>query len=372
MLLNPWTLCGCKKSDRGLWPYPLLRPFLFMLDAEDAHELGIKLLSMGMGPNVAGKDDPILQSSQFGLDFSNPVMLAAGLDKQAQAMDGLLNLGFGAIELGTVTPRPQVGNPRPRLFRIPEAQALINRFGFNSVGVDVFTANLRAWRENNAHTTRPPVGVNLGKNKETTDDAVDYVAGFIKVAPYADFVVINISSPNTPGLRDLQGRERIAALLSQVLAARDIHAPQLPVLLKIAPDLTTEMQEDIAAAVTAQNIQGLIISNTTITRPQAVPVKLARETGGLSGKPVFDLSTKVLADMYRLTQGTIPLIGCGGISSGEDAYRKIRAGASLVQIYTSLIYDGPLVVRRIKYDLAALLRRDGFNSITEAVGADCR
>ena len=362
MKFNPW-------SPFGLDPYPVVRPILFLLDPEFAHEMTIKMLGHGLGPRFDEPDDPILQTSVFGVDFPNPVGLGAGLDKQAQVIDEFMRFGFGAIELGGVTPLPQPGNPKPRMLRIPEAKALINRMGLNSDGLEVFTERLKAWREN-PERTHNPVGVNVGRNKDSTDEAADFIAGLIKVAPYADFVTINISSPNTPGLRELQERDHLTNLLSRFMAARQTHAPQMPVLVKIAPDLDDEQQQAIAEVSLANNVQGLIVGNTTVSRPSNVPRDIAHEPGGLSGGPLFSLSTRLLASMYKLTQGKIPLIGCGGISSGEDAYVKIRAGASLVQIYTALVFEGPLVVRKIKQELAALLRRDGFSSVAAAVGAD--
>ena len=351
--------------------YPLVRPLLFQIDPETIHDVTLKMLARGFGPQEAEPDEPLLRTFVFGLEFPNPLGLAAGLDKNAAVIDPLMRFGFGAVEVGSVTPRPQVGNPRPRLFRAAQEKALVNRFGFNNVGLKVFTENLKAWRKNPARA-RHPVGVNLGKNKDTQDDAADYVEGLIAVAPYADYIVINVSSPNTPGLRGLQEREQLAGILVPVTAARDAHAPRLPVLVKVAPDLTEGQQEDIAALALEGKIQGLIVGNTTLSRPQEIPSFIAREAGGLSGRPLFELSTRVLSRFAVLTKGKVPLVGCGGVSTGEQAYRKIRAGASLVQLYTSLVYEGPLVVRRIKHDLVALLRRDGFASVADAVGADHR
>jgi len=357
--------------DRLGDPYPLVRPFLFLLDPEEAHDLTMKMLGYGLGPRFFGPDDPVLGTKVFGLDFQNPLCLGAGLDKQAARMDAFLGFGFGSIEIGTVTPRPQTGNPRPRMFRIARAKALINRFGFNSIGVDAFVENLRSWRETEGRIRRP-VGVNIGKNKDTQDDAADYLAGFEKVAPYADFVTVNVSSPNTPGLRDLQGRERMATLLDKVTSLRDRLAPALPILVKVAPDLTEQQQDDIAAVVREAKIQALIVSNTTLARPSTIPDDLAREAGGLSGAPLFGPSTRLLGAFYKKTGGKIPLIGSGGVSSGRDAYAKIRAGASLVQVYTALVFEGPLVVQKMKRALASYLRRDGFSCVAEAVGADHR
>jgi dihydroorotate dehydrogenase len=366
MKVNLW-------SPFGLDPYPLMRPFLFLLNPEYAHEMTIKMLgygrTYGFGPQFDEPDDPVLHTKVFGLFFPNPVGLAAGLDKQAQVIDAFMSFGFGAMEVGTVTPKPQPGNPKPRMFRVPEAKALINRFGFNSDGLDVFAERLKAWR-GQPDRSRNPLGVNVGKNKDAEDGVADFVNGLVRVAPYADFVTINVSSPNTPGLRDLQRRDHLTELLSKVMEARQQHAPGLPVLVKIAPDIDEAEQQDVADVALASGVQGLIVSNTTTSRPSIVPREVAKEIGGLSGGPLFSLSTRVLSTMYKLTQGKIPLIGCGGVSSGADAYAKIRAGASLVQIYTCLVYEGPGVVSRIKKELARVLRADGFRSVADAVGAD--
>jgi len=361
-------------SPFGLDPYPLARPFLFLLDPEFAHEMTIKLLNKiqdcGIGPRFDDEpDDPILHTNVFGVDFPNPIGLGAGLDKQAQAIDAFMHFGFGAVEVGTVTPQPQPGNPKPRMFRIKDAKALINRFGFNSDGLEVVSQRLKAWRSNPERSLNP-LGVNIGKNKDCADDIADYIASFTGVAPYADFVTVNVSSPNTPGLRELQNKDELEALLSRIMETRQKVAPTLPVLVKIAPDLTDKQQSQIAKVILNSGVQGMIVGNTTISRPSNVPRALALQEGGLSGGPLFSLSTRVLSNMYRLTKGKIPIVGCGGVSSGDDAYSKIRAGASLVQIYTALIFEGPLVVRKIKRELAALLRRDKFGAVAEAVGAD--
>lgn len=366
-----------KKADLWKWfdryfdPYPLIRPFLFLLDPEQAHEMTLKMLSYGMGPHFHGPDDSILGTKLFGLDFPNVIGLGAGLDKQATCMDAFMGFGFGTLEIGSVTPLPQPGNPRPRMFRIASAKALINRFGFNSVGADAFAERMKAWREK-ADRTHNPIGINLGKNKDTTDDAADYLIGFEKLWPYADYITVNVSSPNTPGLRDLQTRERMADLLRRVTDKRDQLCPKLPVLVKIAPDLTEEQRADIAAVILESKAQGVVVGNTTISRPSAIPDKIGKEAGGLSGLPLFELSTSRLSDMYKLLGGKLPIIGCGGISNGEQAYAKIRAGASMVQVYTALVYEGPLAIQKIKRELAALLRRDGFTSVEQAVGADHR
>ncbi|MCL2469693.1 MAG: quinone-dependent dihydroorotate dehydrogenase [Alphaproteobacteria bacterium] len=363
-LFNPWTQIA-KMGD----PYPLIRPLLFKLDPEDAHMLTVQMLKYGLGPGFYGPDDPILRSTLFGMDFPNPVGLAAGLDKQATCPDAFMGFGFGSIEVGTVTPKPQAGNSRPRMFRVSETKGLINRFGFNSIGVSAFAENMRKWRDKKNRSFNP-VGINIGRNKETADEQEDYLICFERLAPYADFITINISSPNTPGLRDLQTLERSTALIEKLDELRKILAPQMPFLLKIAPDLTQQQQEDIAQLAKAGKIQGLIISNTTIQRPDTVPADLAAQEGGLSGSALFQLSTQVLSNMYRLTEGKVPLIGCGGIDSAETAYAKIRAGASMVQIYTTLVYEGPMIVETIKRGLVELLRRDDFANISQAVGAD--
>ena len=351
--------------------YPIAGPLLRRLDPETAHGVTVAALKSGLAPRSRMRDDPILRSSLWELDFANPVGLAAGFDKNAEVADAMLAQGFGFVEAGSVTPRPQPGNPRPRVFRMPEAKAMINRYGFNNDGLDVVEARLAARRG------RPGlVGANVGKNKETVDAAADYAIGIRRLAPLASYLVINVSSPNTPGLRALQGREPLAELLDRALAARAEAMPAggavPPLLLKIAPDLTEEDKRDIADVALSSGIDGLIVSNTTIARPPELPADVAKEAGGLSGAPLLAASTAVLADMYRLTDGKIPLIGCGGIASGRDAYAKIRAGASLVQLYTALVYHGPRLVEEIRRDLAALLRADGFTGLRDAVGADHR
>jgi dihydroorotate dehydrogenase len=366
-MINIWSLLERARLN----PYPVIKPFLFCLDPEDAHNLTVRTLGLGLGPAFQGPDDPILKIEAFGLTFPNPIGLAAGLDKQATAIDAFMGFGFGSIEIGGVTPMPQPGNPRPRMVRVPTARGLINRFGFNSVGAIVFAERMKVWRAK-ARRTHNPVGINLGKNKETTDDAADYVANLIAVGPYADFVTINVSSPNTPGLRDLQGRERLTQIVQRVVAARDEHVPHLPVLVKVALELDDEQQRDVAAVALQGGLQGIIVGNTTTTRPDVIPSNLAKEAGGFSGPVMLGPSNKMLANIYRLTEGKIPLIGDCGVFTGADAYAKIRAGATIVQVYTALIYEGPLVIQKIKRELADLLRRDGFKNVAEAVGVDAK
>lgn len=361
-----WQL---RVMGREIDPYPVMRPFMFRLDPEAAHTATVKMLREGYGPHEATTDDPILASTLWGQNFANPVGLAAGFDKQAEVIDEVFQFGFGFSEIGGVTRQPQAGNPQPRVFRAVEAKAIINRYGFNSIGIEEFTTRVKNWREKPSRTLRP-LGVNLGKNKESREEAADFIAMMVALAPYVDFVTINISSPNTPGLRDLQKRDYLDHLLDQLQTARRNLLPDLTMLVKIAPDLDDRAQQDIAELCLKHQVQGLIVGNTTLTRSSNIPRVLAEQAGGLSGRPLLGASTKILGNFYRLTGGKIPLIGVGGIFSGGDAYQKIRAGASLVQLYSALVYEGPLVVRRIKRDLAALLKRDGFASLKEAVGAD--
>lgn len=312
----------------------------------------------------------------LGLRFRNPLGLAAGFDKHGEAVDGLYRMGFGFVEVGTVTPEPQEGNPKPRVFRLVEDEAVINRYGFNSHGHAAVERRLRARQEAQLKLTTVgmPLGVNLGKNKSSTDAAADYVAGVQTLGPLADYLVVNVSSPNTPGLRDLQGKAELRDLLTKVLAERDmLPSERKPaVLVKIAPDLTEQDKQDIAGVVCEVGVDGLIVSNTTTSRPRGLQSTQRLEAGGLSGKPLRELSTQTVREMYALTQGRVPIIGVGGVSSGRDALEKIRAGASLVQMYTALVYHGPPVVRTVKRELEELLREQGFKSVMEAVGADHR
>jgi dihydroorotate dehydrogenase len=363
--------------SRHLDLYRFLRPLLFRCDPEQAHTVALRLLERGLGPKTKTGGDPILHTNVCGLEFRNPVGLAAGFDKNAHVIREVLDFGFGFAEIGTITPEPQEGNLRPRLFRALEAEAVINRLGFNSDGMNTCLQRIKAWHDasrplKNKNTKnkdiRGLVGFNIGKNKESEDAATDYIKAFIAVAPYADYIAINISSPNTPGLRDLQERTQLAKLLKQLMQVREASAQKPPLFVKIAPDLTERQVEDVAEIALNANVQGLIIGNTTVTRTGNLPLDFAYEKGGLSGKPLFDLSTSMLALMYKLTQGKLPLIGTGGIASAADAYAKIRAGASLVQLYTALVFQGPGLVSRITEELADLLRQDGFKSVSEAVG----
>jgi dihydroorotate dehydrogenase len=347
--------------------YPLIRPLLYRLPRETAHRLSLHALRSGLGRIVASDcrqpHSALLEQRIWGLNFPNPLGLAAGYDKDALAPDALLRLGFGFVEIGTVTPRPQPGNSKPRLFRLDEDRAAINRMGFNSAGSERVAAQLARRRRAGI------VGVNLGKNRDSADAAADYAAGIRRMAALADYLVVNISSPNTPGLRDLQARAALDRLLRQLTEARDQAGGRVPLLLKIAPDLSAAERRDIAEVSLAAGIDGMIVSNTTIGRPAGLCSRHAAEAGGLSGRPLFAPSTAVLADMYRLTAGRIPLIGVGGVADAAGAYAKIRAGAALLQVYTALVFDGPALVGRICRELAELLRRDGFNSVVEAIGS---
>ncbi len=353
--------------------YRLVKPLLGALSPERAHGLVIRALKLGLLPERREADDSLLAVRLWNKDFANPIGLAAGFDKQAEVIQPMLGQGFGFVEIGSVTPKPQPGNLKPRLFRLTEDEGVINRLGFNSAGMEEVARNLAAFR--NRPDRRPGiVGVNLGKNKDSTDAAADYVAGAVKLAPYADYLVVNVSSPNTPGLRALQDKSELAHILVKVKAAlaQGGEEARLPLLVKIAPDLSETDLADIAEMALAGLADGLIVSNTTIARPPELRSRWKGEAGGLSGKPLFASSTRVLAEIYRLTHGHVPLIGVGGISSAEDAYDKIRAGASLVQLYSALVYHGPQLVGELRRGLVALLRRDGFAGVAEAVGADHR
>ncbi|WOF72861.1 quinone-dependent dihydroorotate dehydrogenase [Parvibaculaceae bacterium PLY_AMNH_Bact1] len=339
----------------------LALPFLRLMDPEQAHQATLLALKTGFGP--CGKRDPeALGIDLLGMHFPNPLGIAAGFDKNGEVPDAMLKLGFGFAEVGTTTPRPQPGNPKPRIFRLQQERAVINRLGFNNEGHGAMEARLKK-RVGNGGI----VGVNLGANKDTQDKAADYVLGIKRFEALASYFTVNVSSPNTPGLRGLQSRAELEDLLGRVLEAR---VGKTPVLLKIAPDLVYEEREDIAAVVLESGVDGLIVSNTTIAREGLVSGRHADETGGLSGVPLMDMATDVLADMRRLTKGTVPLIGVGGVSSGTDAYKKIRAGASLVQLYTALTFQGAGLVSKIKRDLASNLKWDGYDRLEDAIGVD--
>jgi dihydroorotate dehydrogenase len=346
--------------------YARVGPLIRMFEPERAHRLTIRALRTGLLPGAVASDDPILQTKLWGLTFANPIGLAAGFDKNAEVPDAMLALGFGFVEVGTVTPEPQSGNPRPRLFRLPEDGAVINRMGLNNEGIVVVARRLARRRE----TGRPGlVGGNVGPNKGVADPVGACAAAVGRLSPHVDYLVVNVSSPNTPGLRSLQRRAELARLLEAAREARDAAGSTTPLLVKVAPDLSGEERAEIAEVVLQAGIDGLVATNTTISRPKGLLGRHRGEAGGLSGAPLFEPSTRVLADFHRLTDGRLPLIGAGGIASGAQAYAKIRAGASLVQLYTALVYHGPTLIGRIARELAELLRRDGFASVADAVGA---
>lgn len=343
----------------------LALPILHRLDAETAHRLTLKALA-ALPRRQPPADDARLSVAAFGLEFSNPVGLAAGFDKDAEVPDAMLGFGFGFVEVGTLTPRAQEGNPRPRAFRLSQDRAVINRYGFNNGGHEAGRRRLlsRAGRSG-------LVGINIGANKDTADKAADYVAGVRAFADMAAYLTVNISSPNTPGLRDLQHEAALDDLLARVIAARDEAGRHPPVLLKIAPDLTLSDLDAVIAVAKARRVDGLIVANTTVSRPEGLrDAAMAGEAGGLSGRPLFDLSTAMLAQAFLRADGAFPLVGVGGIDGPQAAWRKIEAGATLVQVYTSLVFDGPALVARIKAGLVERLAREGQASLAAVVGRE--
>ncbi len=348
-------------------PYGILRPVLGALPPETAHDLTIRVLAAGLGPKAQISESQALAIRVWGLEFSNPLGLAAGFDKDARVMGPMLDLGFGFVEIGTLTPRPQDGNPKPRMFRLAEHGAVINRMGFNNAGIVSAARRLEAFRRRHPDAI---IGVNVGKNRDSADAAADYAAGAALLAPSASYLTINVSSPNTPGLRMLQSRDALERICRDVRTA--MGPARRPLLVKIAPDLADADRADIAALALDGLCDGLIVSNTTIARPPDLTGPAISEPGGLSGRPLFQLSTEGLSDMYARTEGRVRLVGVGGISGPDQAYAKIRAGASLIQLYTALAYEGPDLIGRILAGLAARLADDGFRSIEQAVGADHR
>ncbi|KAF9335568.1 Dihydroorotate dehydrogenase (quinone), mitochondrial [Podila minutissima] len=394
-------------SRASIHKYVFVPLMHWTMDPETAHKVGIKLLKMGLSPWDTQPDDPALEVKLWGKTFSNPVGMAAGFDKHAEAIDGLFDLGFGYVEIGSVTPEPQPGNPQPRMFRLPEDKCVINRYGFNSEGHKEVEARLRQRikrflykhaREDQQETLDKlkngtgsaeslvdhlsinrslrddrVLAVNLGKNKASTPESVDdYVIGVERLGPYADVLVVNVSSPNTPGLRSLQRKGMLEDLLRQVIAARDRlqSAYKPPLLVKIAPDLSDEELEDVSEAALATQVDGIIISNTTISRPASLINKEnAKEVGGLSGPVVKPLALRALRAVYKHTEGKIPLVGCGGISNGQDALDFARAGASMVQLYSSMAYEGPGVARAVKDGIVEGLKGKTW---AEIVGEDVK
>ncbi len=343
--------------------FPLLRPLIGSIDAEQAHELAVRALEIMPLP-ACGPDDPRLATEAFGLKFPNPVGMAAGFDKDGRVPDPVLRMGFGFVEIGGVTRKPQPGNPRPRVFRLQPDDAVINRYGLNSAGMDAMKARLEKRRGKGI------LGINFGANKESDDRIGDYVALIETLGPHADFVTLNISSPNTPGLRDLQGRAFLEELLDRTLDVRAKLGLSTRILLKIAPDLDDVQLDDIVEVARDRRIDGMIVSNTTISRAGLKDQAQAQEAGGLSGKPLFRPSTVKLAKTWLRVEGQFPLIGVGGIASGADALAKIEAGASLVQLYTALIYQGPALLQEIKQTLTAAASSEGLSAITGRAARD--
>mmetsp|Transcript_35590 Transcript_35590/g.36294 ORF Transcript_35590/g.36294 Transcript_35590/m.36294 type:complete len:420 (+) Transcript_35590:200-1459(+) len=368
---------------------PLMRN---LLDAETAHKTAILFASYGLSPRDSSVDSKVLEQKVFGLTFPNPIGLAAGYDKDGEAVGGLLDLGFGFVEVGSVVPEPQPGNDLPRVFRLMEDKGVINRYGFNSKGVDVAETNLKKYARRSAHHRTGLLGVNAGKNKksEGAQTLEDYCTVLTKLGPYADYLVVNVSSPNTPGLRDLQKEDALSELLRSCRIVRDEilrerktprerekrvmskkgFANTLPLLVKIDPDLSPQQRQEIAALLLRHEADGVIVSNTTVSRPLSLVSGNKNEIGGLSGQPLKHKSTALIADIYQLTNGQVPIIGVGGVADGEDALMKILAGASLVQMYSMLAYEGPGAVRRTKRQLQLLLKARGYISVSEAVGRE--
>ncbi len=351
--------------------FKLIRPLLFLLKPECAHNVTLKMLELNLIPAPKKDFGTTLQQTIWGLTFDNPVGLSAGFDKNAEAIAPVLKMGFGFTEVGTVTPQPQQGNPKPRIFRDVKNEAVINRMGFPNGGMDIFDAHYRDFL---SHPHKPSgiVGINIGMNKTQTEPSKDYAALIKKFAKDANYLTINISSPNTPGLRDLQERGPLLELLNAVKAQRQEtckdHQP--PILVKFAPDLDDDKIAELCATVLEAGIDGVIVGNTTLDRPEYLNETFLLEKGGLSGKPLTQKSTAKIRVFYKHLNGKIPIIGVGGISSAQDAYEKIKAGASLVQLYTALIYQGPSLPVDINTGLMELLRKDGYSHISEAVGID--
>ncbi len=348
-----------------------LTPLLRLMDAERAHALALRALAAGLVGQSCQPDDPALAVRAMGLSFSNPIGLAAGFDKNAVALVPLMRLGFGCVEAGTVTLRPQPGNPRPRLFRLPQHRAVINRLGFNNDGIEAYIARLKAiagqgaWRPGQAGGAR--FGANIGINKDGADPERDYPALVAAVTPFADYVTINVSSPNTPGLRDLQGEARLRGILQAIV---DTVPVRPPLVVKLAPDLSDAGLQAVVETAIAYGAAGLIIANTTISRPAGLGGLNALQVGGLSGAPLFERSTAVLRKAAKLASGRLTLIGCGGVRTGADVLAKLRAGASLVQLYTEFAYAGPVLIARLKAELLTAMGQAGFASVADATGAD--
>lgn len=347
----------------------MLISLLKLLPPEIAHEITIKFLKTNLAfKSYKIKELKTLKQTILGMDFSNPLGLAAGFDKNAEVIRSMLSYGFGFVEVGTITPKPQEGNQKPRIFRLSEDEAIINHLGFNNIGSKKILENLKSFYDGD--NISGVVGINIGKNRSTQNDISDYLYCIEKFGNYGDYITVNISSPNTPGLRDLQLRGRIENLIKsiQIKQSGIKHLNNKPIFIKISPDLDDEQLRDIALMALANNVNGLIISNSTLKRPSSLVSSFKNEVGGLSGKPIFLDSTIILKKMYSLTNGQIPLIGVGGVSNAYECYEKIKAGASLVQIYTALVFKGPKIIKNILTELNGLILTDGYKNISEVVG----
>lgn len=341
--------------------YSLVRPAVFKIDAETAHNMTLKAMKAGVVRSCKRVVSDALKQDLFGLTFDNPVGLAAGFDKNAEVISPILGLGFGFTEVGTVTPKPQYGNPKPRIFRDPPNAAVINRLGFPNEGLEVFKRNIER-----ADRSKGLVGINIGMNKDQSDPASDYCVLIEALAPLADYLTVNISSPNTPGLRDLQEKAPLTELLNRMMDVKD----DTPLLVKLAPDLDETKQAEIAEVLMACGVNGVILSNTTLDRPEYLNDNFRGEKGGLSGAPARGKSTAIIRNFYNLTDGKLPIIGVGGVQKAAHAYEKIKAGASLVQLYTGMIYEGPDIANNINRGLIDLLAADGYSNVSDAIGAE--
>lgn len=347
--------------------FSLFKPLLYKVDAEKAHKLTIKALKSGLLPKSHNLDEHKLKTKVWGLNFDNPIGLAAGFDKNAEALSGILDMGFGFVEVGTVTPKPQDGNPLPRVFRHVSTGSVINRMGFPNGGVALFKKNIQAFRLANPDI-KTPIGLNIGMNKDQTVPEDDYCLLIREIGQYADYLTVNVSSPNTPGLRDLQSPEFLKPFLKKLLKEKAILPNTPPLLVKLAPDLTDKQIVDISKVLLDVKIDGVILTNTTLDRPSVLPDDFANEKGGLSGSLVKEKSTAVIAKFFTETKGQVPIVGIGGVSSAEDVIEKMRAGASIVQLYTGLIYHGPALPNKICKKIVEFLDENGYNNISNIVG----
>jgi len=342
--------------------FNILRPLIFKFSPEVAHSLAIKALKLNNIPYSKPKDNHILETTFYEKKLSSPIGVAAGFDKNAEVYNPLFNLGFGFVEVGTITPKPQFGNPKPRVFRLEEDEALINRLGFNNSGSEQISKRIK---ENNK---KGFLGINIGPNKDSTNRVDDYLICFRKFYNLVDYITINISSPNTENLRDFHNQDELNSLIDKLKNEKKELNSNIPLAIKVSPDLNEDQLRDIALISLANNIDGLILTNSTIKRERNLISVNKGKKGGLSGKPLYGNSNIILKKMYELTNGQIPLIGVGGISSGKDCYEKIKSGASLVQLYTALVYSGPNLINRMKSDLIDLIKTDGYKNVSEVIG----